>query len=85
MSHELPPIKIYSLPDCMHCAKVKKYLNEHDIAFENFDLSTNVEGQKFMDEHGYHVVPVVVIGNDTFFGSNLQEIAGSLEAQGYLE
>lgn len=78
------PVRVYSMPGCGHCAQVKAFLKNRDIPFEEFDLATNVDGQHFMDERGYRVVPVTVVGDHELIGGDLDKLRAALAEDGLL-
>jgi glutaredoxin 3 len=41
-------VKVYSIPDCAWCAKVKKYLDSKGVAYENVNVESDIEGRKEM-------------------------------------
>ena len=64
-------IKVYSTPTCPYCVTLKEYLKEHDIEFEDIDVSAD---QKLIDEmvkkSGQMGVPVVEINGEVVVGFN---------------
>ena len=77
-------VKVYTMPDCGHCKQVKKFLTKNEIPFTAYDLTTDVEGQQFMDAHGYRVVPVVTIDDKTLIGGKMPELRSALTEAGLL-
>lgn len=75
-------VRVYSMPGCGNCQMVKTFLKNRDIPYVEYDLSTNVEGQHFMDERGYRVVPVTVVGETELIGGDLKKLRAALEEQG---
>ena len=59
MEHE---VIIYSTPNCPWCARTKKYLQEHNIPFIDYDVSTNREkAEEMIQKSGQMGVPVIDI------------------------
>ena len=55
-------IEIYSTPTCHFCHMEKDYLTSHNIAFTDYDVSSNLEKRKYIVElTGQMGVPVTVI------------------------
>lgn len=56
-------IRVYTTPSCPYCKKTKKFLNENDLEFEEFNVAKDREKAKEMiektDQRG---VPVTVVG-----------------------
>lgn len=79
-----PRVSVYSMPDCVHCKRVKQFLSSHEVPFAAHDLTTDVEAQHFMNEHGYYIVPVVTIGDLTLIGEDLPKLESALVDAGLL-
>ncbi len=71
-------VKIYTQPGCSYCTKTKEFLGAHHIPYVEIDLSTDKEGQAFMDSRGYTALPVTVIGTDEIAGFRLDKIESLL-------
>lgn len=71
-------VKIYTQPGCSYCTQTKEFLREHHIPYVEIDLSTDKEGQAFMDSRGYTALPVTVIGDDEIAGFRLDKIKSLL-------
>jgi len=69
-------ITIYSTPTCHFCHIAKDFFNEKNIAFEDFDVSSDFEKRKEMvDLTGQMGVPVIIIdGNQPIIGFNKPKI-----------
>lgn len=63
------PITVYSKPGCVQCTAVKRYLKQHSIAFQEFDVSENERALEIVKELGFLQVPVVVVP----FGQGVEE------------
>lgn len=78
MAHSDARVRVYSMPDCGYCKKVKEYLTQQGIEFENFDLSTSKIGQQFMDSHGFTRLPVTVVGETIIEGYDMGKLKKAL-------
>lgn len=67
-------VKLYTMPDCSYCKKVKKYFAQGNIPYDETDLSTDREGQLFMEQRGYRALPVTVIDGEEIVGYNMKKI-----------
>ncbi len=68
-------VKVYSTPTCPYCIKVKKYLQEKNIPFENIDVSSNEMGlEEMVKVSGQMGVPVIVIDGDVTVGFDRPKI-----------
>jgi len=55
-------VKVYSTPTCVYCKTLKSYLKNHDVAFEDIDVSKDEQQlQKMIKDSGQMGVPVVDI------------------------
>ncbi len=73
-------VKIYSTSTCPWCVKVKDFLKEHKVAYEDINISTDEKARAEMfDKSGQFGVPVVEIGNDIIIGFNREALKKSLK------
>jgi len=73
-------IKVYSTPTCPYCVTLKNFLKEHDIQFEDIDVSQNEIAQKEMIESsGQYGVPVVDIDGQIIIGFDQDKIKNLLK------
>lgn len=72
-------IKIYSTPACPYCVRAKQFLKEHNIAFEEVDVSQNQEaGEEMIRKSGQMGVPVLDIDGEIIVGFDKERIAQAL-------
>jgi glutaredoxin-like YruB-family protein len=68
-------IKVYSTPTCPYCITLKEYLKEHDIEFEDIDVSLD---QKLIEEmvkkSGQMGVPVIEADGQIIVGFDKDKI-----------
>jgi glutaredoxin-like YruB-family protein len=68
-------VKVFSTPACPYCVALKGFLKEHNIEFEDIDVSQNMEAQKEMiDKSGQYEVPVLDIDGEIIVGFNQERI-----------
>ena len=68
-------VKVYSTPTCPYCIQAKKYLDEHNISYENTDVSSNSEAAKEMiNKSGQRGVPVLDINGEIVLGFDKEKI-----------
>lgn len=73
-------VKVYSTPTCPWCVKVKEYLKEKNVDFEEVDVSQNQEeAKKMVEKSGQMGVPVVEIGDEMIVGFDQAKIDAALE------
>lgn len=62
-------VKVYSTPTCPYCTKVKEFLKEHKIKFEEINVAENKEeAEKMVEKSGQMSVPVIEVGNTIIVG-----------------
>jgi len=72
-------VKVYSSPRCPHCQHAKKFLQENNINFEDFDITSNHEKLEEMKEKsGQMGVPVIEVNGKIIVGFNQAELRKAL-------
>jgi glutaredoxin-like YruB-family protein len=62
---------IYSMPTCPHCGKAKQWFQQHNIDYEEIDISQNETVQnELMEKVGQLAVPVIKVEDDLIVGFN---------------
>lgn len=60
---------VYSTPTCPWCHKVKDFLNEHNIEFDDIDVSSDQKkAEEMIKKSGQMGVPVVDIAGEVIVG-----------------
>ncbi len=60
---------IYSTPTCHFCHAAKDFFTANNVAFEDYNVATDLEKRKEMvDMTGQMGVPVIRIGDDVVVG-----------------
>jgi glutaredoxin-like YruB-family protein len=73
-------VKVYSTPTCPWCKKVKGFLKEKGIEFEDIDVSSNQEASKEMiEKSGQMGVPVLDIDGTIIVGYDLDKMKEALK------
>jgi glutaredoxin-like YruB-family protein len=71
----MPQVKIYSTPTCPYCVRVKEYLKQKNVDFQNIDVSSD---RSFLDEMvkltGQMGVPVIIIDENVVVGFDRAKI-----------
>ena len=58
-------VTVYSTPTCPWCHKTKAFLKDHDVAFEDVDVSADADrAEEMIHKSGQMGVPVVAIKED---------------------
>jgi glutaredoxin 3 len=62
-------VTIYSTPTCHFCHAAKAFFDEHSVAYQDFNVATDMEKRKEMvDMTGQMGVPVIRVENDVIVG-----------------
>jgi glutaredoxin 3 len=62
-------VTIYSTPTCVFCNSAKSFFQEHDIAYDEYNVATDLAKRKEMvEKSGQMGVPVIVVGGEVIVG-----------------
>ncbi len=68
-------VKVYSTPTCPYCIRVKDYLKQKNVAFDNFDVSTDKEKlDEMVKVSGQMGVPVILVDTNVVVGFDREKI-----------
>jgi glutaredoxin 3 len=68
-------IKVYSTPTCSYCIRLKQFLNENNLVFENIDVSSNpAAAEEVVQRSGQMGVPVLDIDGEIIVGFDKDRI-----------
>ncbi len=68
-------VKVFSTPSCPYCFTLKEFLKEHNIVFEDIDVSQNkAECDEMIKKSGQMGVPVVDINGQIIVGFDKEKI-----------
>ena len=68
-------IKIYTSTNCVYCKKIKKFLNDKKIVYEEKDITSNSKLQKeLIEKTGQYSVPVTDINGEYVFGYDIEKL-----------
>ena len=71
---------VYSTPTCPWCHKVKDYLKQHNIQFEDVDVSKDrAKAMEMVEKSGQMGVPVIAIDNEIIVGFDKDRISELLK------
>ncbi len=73
-------VTIYSTPTCGYCKMTKEFLGEKGVAFEDFDVASDMDKrQEMIDKTGQMGVPVIVVeGSDPIVGFDKEALTKAL-------
>ncbi|MEW6008767.1 MAG: glutaredoxin family protein [Candidatus Omnitrophota bacterium] len=70
---------VYSTPTCPYCIRLKQFLADNNIEFENLDVSTNEQAaEEMVQKSGQMGVPVLDIDGEIIVGFNRERISKAL-------
>jgi glutaredoxin-like YruB-family protein len=73
-------IKVYSTPTCPWCAKLKAFLKEKGVEFDEVDVSADQEAaQQMIEKSGQMGVPQMEINGKIIVGFDQPAIEAELE------
>lgn len=72
-------VKVYSTPTCPYCIKLKKFLTEKNIPFENIDIGSDPQkAEEMVEKSGQMGVPVIDIDGKIITGFDKEAISKEL-------
>jgi glutaredoxin-like YruB-family protein len=72
-------VKVYSTATCPWCIRVKQFLKENNIDFQNIDVSDNQQAaDELVEKSGQMGVPVLDIEGEVIVGFDKERIRQSL-------
>ena len=72
-------VMVYSTPTCSYCIRTKQFLKEHNVDFEDIDVSTNkVKTDEMIQKSGQMSVPVLDIDGEIIVGFDKAKIEATL-------
>ncbi len=73
-------VKVFSTPACPYCFALKNYLKEHNIKFEDIDVSQDQTAQREMIEKSKQMgVPVLEVDGQIIVGFDQPKIRSLLK------
>jgi glutaredoxin-like YruB-family protein len=72
-------VKVYSTPACPWCIRLKQFLKENNIEFQNIDVSADQQAvDELMQKSGQMGVPVLDIEGQIIVGFDRDSIKSAL-------
>ena len=72
-------VKVYSTSGCSYCIRVKQFLKDNNITFENIDVSSDQEKtEEMISKSGQMGVPVLDIDGEIIVGFDRSRIIAIL-------
>jgi glutaredoxin-like YruB-family protein len=72
-------VTVYSTPSCPYCVRLKQFLKENNVVFQEVDVSLNQEAAgEMVNKSGQMGVPVLDIEGEIIVGFDRQRIQEAL-------
>jgi glutaredoxin 3 len=72
-------VTVYSTPTCPYCVRVKQFLEDNNIPFENYDVSMDQDkAEEMIKKTGQMGVPVLDIEGEIIIGFDKEKIKETL-------
>jgi glutaredoxin 3 len=72
-------VKVYSTPTCPWCTRAKQFLNENNVSYESFDVSSDQQAaEEMITKSGQMGVPVIEIEGQVIVGFDKDRIKQAL-------
>lgn len=72
-------VTIYSTPTCHFCHAAKEFFKENNIAFSDYDVSSDAEKRaEMLQKSGQMGVPVIFVDNEMVIGFDRGKLASLL-------
>lgn len=75
-------VRVFSTPSCPYCVTLKEFLKEHQVEFEDIDVSQDAQAREEMiKKSGQLGVPVLEIDGEIIIGFNKEKITNLLNIE----
>jgi glutaredoxin 3 len=72
-------VKVYSTPTCPWCVRVKGFLKDNNIIFQDVDVGSDQQAaEEMIQKSGQMGVPVLDIGGEIIIGFDKEKIKTAL-------
>ncbi|MDP3697399.1 MAG: glutaredoxin family protein [Candidatus Taylorbacteria bacterium] len=72
----MPKVTIYTTPTCVYCKMTKAFFKEHNVEYEEKDVSTDTKAQEEMVAKSNQMgVPVIDIDGELIVGFDEEKIS----------
>lgn len=72
---QVDPIRVFWVPGCSACAKVKEFLTDLGVPYESVNCLDNPQGMADLKQLGARSLPVVSRGRSFVFAQSLRQVA----------
>jgi glutaredoxin-like YruB-family protein len=72
-------VLVYSTPTCPYCVRLKQYLAENKVVFEDYDVGADqIKAEEMIKKSGQMGVPVIDIDGKLIIGFDKPKIKAAL-------
>jgi len=72
-------VRIYSTPTCPYCIRVKQFLKDNNVMFEDVDVSSDEQAaEEMIAKSGQMGVPVIAVDDEIIVGFDKERIVRAL-------
>lgn len=71
----MAPVTVYTSTGCVYCARLKEWLGERNIAFEEKNVTENPAYMDELTDRGIFTSPVAIIGDTPVVGFRPNKMA----------
>jgi glutaredoxin-like YruB-family protein len=76
----MPKVIVYTTPVCPWCHRVKQWLTEHKIPFQEIDVASNRQAAiEMVKKSGQMGVPVIEIDGQIIIGFDVEKLKAALK------
>ena len=73
-------VTIYTTPTCVYCKMTKEFFKEHNVAYEEKDVSTDEKARdEMVEKSGQLGVPVIDINSQVIVGFDKEKLSELLK------
>jgi glutaredoxin-like YruB-family protein len=76
----MPEVKVYTTPTCPWCMRVKQFLDERNIPYEEYNVAEDpIRAEEMIQKSGQMGVPVIEVDGEIVVGFDrprLEELLG---------
>lgn len=80
-----PSILIYTTPTCPDCHALKRWLGQHELIYQERDLTDPNIAEEAKARTGVRVAPITIVGEEVFYGTFHSQKPGLIRALGLTE
>ncbi len=75
----MPQVTLYTTPTCTYCKVAKKYFEENDVEYEEYDISQDMQkAERVVEMTRQTGVPVIEVDGEFIIGFDKRKLASAL-------